>query len=170
MTRLAMACVLCSLMAAAAALQAGIVHRIGVCFGGWSGRVYLLIVILFPSNRRVIFLAPPTRRAPCRSIIRIKRPSAMPNFCGMRAVAFPAEAIGFRAVSKTGIAYVSSVHYRSYPVAAASMHRTDWNDGLLGSLFHNFHQRDPCGRGSGSSPRGSDSCGSTMPAARAMRT
>ena len=54
---------------------------------------------------------------------------------------------GCRAVSKTGIVYVSSVHYRWYPVAAASIHRTEWNDGLLGSLLLSFHQGDACGRG-----------------------
>jgi hypothetical protein len=93
-----------------------------VWFGGWSGRLCLLIVILFLSNRRVILLAPPARRTLCRSTIRITRPPAMPNFCGMHAAAFPAEAIGCSAVSRTGIVYVSSVHYRSYPVAAASIH------------------------------------------------
>jgi hypothetical protein len=34
-----------------------------VRFGGWAGRVYLLIVILFPSDGRVIFLAAPTWRS-----------------------------------------------------------------------------------------------------------
>ena len=42
---------------------------------------------------------------------------------------------------------------------------------LAGSLFSQlFHQRDMCGCGSGSSPRGSDLCGSTMPTTQAMRT
>ena len=136
----------------------------------WSDRLCLQIVILFLSNGRVISLAPPAGRVPCRSIIRITRHLAMPNFCGMRVVAFPTGMIGCKAVSKMGIAYVSSVHYRSYAAAAASIRRTEWNDGLLGSLFLSFRQRDPCGRGSESSLRGSDSCGSTMTIKRAMRT
>ena len=114
----------------------------------WSDRLCLQIVILFLSNGRVISLAPPAGRVPCRSIIRITRHLAMPNFCGMRVVAFPTGMIGCKAVSKMGIAYVSSVHYRSYAAAAASIRRTEWNDGLLGSLFLSFRQRDPCGRGS----------------------
>ena len=133
-------------------------------------RLCLQIVILFLSNRRVISPAPPAGRVPCRSIIRITRHLAMPNFCGMRVVAFPTGMIGCKAVSKMGIAYVSSVHYRSHAAAAASIRRTEWNDGLLGSLFLSFRQRDPCGRGSESSLRGSDSCGSTMTIKRAMRT